>query len=84
MTILKLAIFGIIIVAVLALLMMLPEIDIDTGTITTSAAWSWVMAAMYFIPTHTVVTILGVVVLLGVWSLIVAVVKVLWDLLPFA
>lgn len=84
MTILKLAIFGIIIVAVLALLMMLPEIDIDTGAITTSAAWSWVMAAMYFIPTHTVVTILGVVVLLGVWSLIVAVVKVLWDLLPFA
>lgn len=82
MTAIKLVIFGLVLVAVLVILASLPHIDISTGEITTSAAWSWIVAAMYFIPTHTVVTILGVVVVVGVWSLIVSVVKTLWDLLP--
>ena len=84
MTVIKIVIVSLIIVFVLGALVLLPTIELDTGAITASAAWSWVVAAMYFIPTHTIVTILGVVVALGVWSLIVAVVKALWDVLPFA
>lgn len=83
MTVLKLAIFALVIAFVLAALVMLPVIELDTAAITSSSAWSWIIAACYFIPTHTVVTILGIVVALGVWSLIVAVVKTLWDVLPF-
>ncbi len=81
---LKVALFAIIIVAVFALLASLPAIVIDVNTVTASTAWTWIRAALYFIPTHTVVAILGIIVALGVFRLIVALVKTIWDLLPVA
>jgi len=80
----KAIVFSLIIVAVLGALALLPAIEFEQDAIVSSAAWAWIVAAMYFIPTHTVVTILTVIVALGVWSLIVAVVKAMWDILPFA
>ena len=83
-TALKLVVFGIILVAIIAILVLLPSVDIDKDAVISSSAWYWVMAALYFIPTHTVVSILTVVIGIGIFSLIVAVVKTIWDLLPFS
>lgn len=83
MTVLKIVIATLVIGFVLAALVLLPVIEIDPVAVTSSSAWSWIVAAMYFIPSGTVVTILGLIVAMGVWSLIVAVVKALWDVLPF-
>lgn len=79
----KLVIFAVIIVAVLGILAFLPEINIDKDAVISSSAWSWVRAALYFIPLHTVVAILSVVLGIGIWSIIVSVVKTIWDVLPF-
>ena len=79
----KLAVFALILSFVMALLVALPQIDIDKDAVLSSTAWQWVKAAMYFIPTGTAVSILTVVFGIGIWSLIVAVVKTIWDVLPF-
>ena len=81
--VLKLVVFAVILAAVIAILIAQPQIDIDKDAVLSSTAWQWVKAAMYFIPTGTVVAILTVVVGIGIWSLIVAVVKTIWDVLPF-
>ena len=60
----------------------LPIITLTAETIEASTAWQWIRAALYFIPVHTVVSIGGVILALTLWSLIVSVVKTLWDLLP--
>lgn len=80
----KLLIVGIIIVFVLATLALLPQINIDKDAVISSSAWSWVIAAFYFFPTHTVGTMLVIIVGMGIWSIIVAVVKTVWDVLPFS
>lgn len=79
----KVLIFGIIFLAVVGILTLLPSIEIDEDAVLSSSAWQWVKAALYFLPIHTVAAILAVVVGLGVWSIIVAVVKTIWDVLPF-
>ncbi len=81
---LKLGVFALIVITVLGILALLPQIDIDPDAVTTSEAWAWVIAACYFIPIHTISNILTVVVGLGVFSIIVAVVKTIWSLLPFS
>lgn len=80
----KLIIFGVILVVVISLIFALPAISLDKDSIISSSAWYWITSAMYFIPTHTVVSILSVIVSLGIFSLIVAVVKTIWDVLPFS
>ena len=80
----KVIIFGIILLIVLGILALLPEVDIDEDAVMNSSAWQWVLAAAYFIPTHTVVGILAVVFGMAAGSIIVAVVKTIWDILPFA
>lgn len=80
----KLAIFVVVLGIVLGVLAFLPSIDIDKDAVISSSAWHWVMAAMYFLPLHTVINIGSIVVGLGIFSLIVAVVKSIWDVLPFS
>lgn len=80
----KMIIFGVILVVVISLIFSLPAISLDKDAIISSSAWYWITAAMYFVPTHTVVSILSVIVSLGIFSLIVAVVKTIWDVLPFS
>lgn len=81
--IIKLAIFVVILGIVLGILLFLPTIHIDKDAVIASSAWYWVKAALYFLPIHTVRTIVSTVVVLGIFSLIVAVVKSIWDVLPF-
>lgn len=80
----KIVIFLVLIVVVLGLLAALPAINIDKDAVLSSSAWDWVMAAFYFIPVHTVVSILTVIVGLGVFRILIALVKTIWDLLPVA
>jgi len=83
-TLIKLAIFVVVLGIILGILAFLPAIDIDKDAVISSSAWHWVMAALYFLPTHTVISIGSIVVGLGIFSLIVAVVKSIWDVLPFS
>ena len=78
-SVIGLVIFGI----VLGVLVVLPTITVDAEAVMSSSAWAYVRAALYFVPVHTVLTILGAILALGLWSIIVAVVKTLWDVLPF-
>ena len=80
----KIALFLVIIFIVFGLLMALPAIQINVDAVTSSSAWAWIIAAMYFIPTHTAVTILTILVALWSFRLIIALVKMIWDLLPVA
>ena len=83
MSIVRLAIFALILGAVVAALALLPSVAIDTQAVLGSSAWAYVRAALYFLPLHTVLAIVGVVLALGLWSIIVAAVKTIWDVLPF-
>lgn len=77
-------IVGVVLVVVIGLLLSLPGIDLDKDAVISSSAWQWVLAALYFLPMHTVVGIFSIIVSLGIFSLIVAVVKTIWDVLPIA
>ena len=78
----KAVIFLIVIVAVFGLLALLPAIQIDVDAVTSSSAWSWILAACYFIPVPTVSAIAGIVLALWTFRVVVALVRTIWDLLP--
>ena len=80
----KLAIFAVIILVVFALLMVLPTISIDADAVIASGAFAWVRAAMYFIPTGAAAAILTIIAGLWIIRVVVALVKLIWDLLPVA
>lgn len=79
----KVILFGVVLLAVLAMLVVLPTISLDKDAVINSSAWHWIAAALYFFPMHTVRLILTIVIDLAVFSLIVAVAKTIWDILPF-
>lgn len=72
-----------IIVFVLSLLLLLPTPEIDVGAVTASAAFGYVQAAMYFLPMNTVYAIGALILVFWVFRVIVSLVKMIWDLLPF-
>ena len=78
----KVAIFLVVLVAILGLLAALPAIEIDKGAVVASSAWSWILAACYFIPVNTVSAIGGILLALWMFRVTVAVVRTIWDLLP--
>lgn len=80
----KLALFVLILVIVLAAFVVLPTIDIDVDAVVSSNAFTYIRAGLYFIPTDTVVTIGTLILALWVFRIIIAFVKVLWDVLPVA
>ena len=80
----KLAIAAFLIVAVLALIALLPTLSLDKNTVITSSAWQWIVAAAYFVPTRTVAAIGTITLAFWTWRMIVVLVKTLWDLLPVA
>ena len=78
----KLLLFAFLILIVFGLLATLPTITIDKDAVVSSSAWAWIIAGCYFLPMGTVTTILTIIVALGVFRLIIAVVKAIWDMLP--
>lgn len=78
----KALIFVVIFVVVIGALIQLPDIELDKDGMLSSNAFTYIRAAMYFLPTGTVAAILTLTLSLWVFRIIVAVVKVIWDLLP--
>ena len=61
----------------------LPTIVIDTDAVISGHFFSYIRAGMYFLPVGTVVTIFGIQLALWVFRVVVAVIRAIWDLLPF-
>lgn len=73
-----------ILVFVISLLLLLPAPEIDVAAVTASAAFGYVQAAMYFLPMGAVYGIGSLILVFWVFRVIVSLVKMIWDLLPFA
>lgn len=78
----KTLLFILIFVIVIAALVQLPDIEINKDEVVSSNVFTYIRAAMYFILSGTVFTIGGIILALWVFRIIVAVVKVIWDMLP--
>ena len=74
--------FTVILLIAFALLMALPAIHIDSGAVISSNAFSYVRAALYFIPAGTCAAILAIIMGLWIFRVIIALVKTLWAVLP--
>ena len=61
----------------------LPAINIDANAVISSPFYSYIRAGLYFLPIGTVTTIFGIQIALWTFRIIVAVVRAVWDLLPF-
>lgn len=61
----------------------LPAINIDANAVISSSFYSYIRAGLYFFPIGTVTTIFGIQIALWTFRIIVAVVRAVWDLLPF-
>ena len=78
----KVILIALALVIVLGLIAVLPTIHIDVDTVIASNAFSYIRAALYFIPAGTCVSILTIILGLWIFRVIVSLVKVIWDLLP--
>lgn len=79
----KLVIFVIILVFVISIFMMMPTVTIDKGAVTTSAAYQWIRAGLYFLPTSALVAVFSCQLVLWTVRVIIAIIKFIWELLPF-
>ena len=61
----------------------LPAINIDANAVISSSFYTYIRAGLYFLPIGTVTTIMGIQIALWTFRIIVAVVRAVWDLLPF-
>jgi len=77
-------ILAVVIVIVLAAIVALPTIHIDASAVITSNAFSYIRAGLYFFPMGTVRAILGIILVLWILRVIIAFIKMIWDLLPVA
>ena len=68
----------------LPLLALLPVINLDVVSIVQGNVFGYIRAGLYFLPVSTVARILGFSLSLYAFRIIVAVVRTVWDLLPFA
>ena len=78
----KLAIFAVIFFFVLGLLLLMPTITISSSAVISSSAYAYIRSAMYFLPIQTVVVILSLIISFWVLRVVIAVVKMIWDVLP--
>lgn len=74
--------WAVLIVAVLGLLVFMPEIHITAGEITSSSFAQYLRVACYFLPMGTVSAILSLIMGFWVFRIIVAIVKAIWSILP--
>ena len=61
----------------------LPAINIDANAVISSSFYTYIRAGLYFLPIGTVTTIFSIQIALWTFRIIVAVVRAIWDLLPF-
>ena len=61
----------------------LPDMDLGIGVTVLNAFLDIVGTALYFFPWQYCLPILSVTLLLQAWRLIISIVKVIWELLPF-
>lgn len=69
---------------VIPCLVAMPTISISYTAVTTSSVYSFIRGAMYFLPCGTIAIILGIILALWLFRVLVAVVRTVWALLPFA
>lgn len=60
----------------------MPDIAINYDSIASSSVFTYIKAALYFLPMHTVWNIFSLVVALWVLRIIIAVLHTLWASLP--
>ena len=65
-------------------LSLLPDISLDVDSSSFEYFLAIVRSACYLLPMGTVRMILSIVVAISIWRIGVAIVKAVWDLLPFA
>lgn len=82
-TVIKVAIFVVIVVIVIGLIAILPTVVIDKNAVITSSAYQWIRAGLWFLPTTAMVAIFAVQISLWLFRLILSIIKVIWDVLPF-
>lgn len=78
----RLAIFAIVLVLVLTVLMLMPTITISSASVISSSAYAYIRSAMYFLPINTVTLILGLIISFWLVRIVIAVVRMIWDVLP--
>ena len=61
----------------------LPTINIDANAVISSSFYTYIRAGLYFLPTGTVAAILTIQIAIWTFRIIVAVIRAVWDLLPF-
>lgn len=62
----------------------LPTISISYSAVTTSSVYSYIRGAMYFLPVGTVAAILGLILAIWLFRILIAVIRAVWGVLPFA
>lgn len=70
-------------VVLVPLITMLPRIEINVSSVVNSEFYAIIRAACYFIPIHTVADILLLTVNIWVFRMVVTMIRVIWQLLPF-
>lgn len=84
MTLAKGIIFALIgTVVVIPAIAALPAINVDANAVISSMFYSYIRAGLYFLPIGTVTTIFAIQVSLWGFRIAIAVVRSVWDLLPF-
>ena len=82
-TLVKLAIFALIFAIVIGFIAMLPTVTINKDAVVTSSAYQWIRAGLWFLPTGAIASIFAVQLVLWSFRVLIAIVKVIWDMLPF-
>ena len=78
----RFAIFGIVFLLVLSILLLMPTITISSSAVISSSAYAYIRSAMYFLPLGTVTIILSLILSFWVVRIVIAVVHMLWEVLP--
>lgn len=65
-------------------LSLLPDISLDVNSSAFEYFLAIVRSACYLLPMGTVRAIISTIVLLSIFRIVIATVKTVWDLLPFA
>lgn len=82
-TLVKIAIFALIFTIVIGFIAMLPTVTINKDAVVTSSAYQWIRAGLWFLPTGAITAIFAVQLVLWSFRVLIAIIKAIWDMLPF-